>query len=329
MVAKLIGLEEHFLTPDMLSAWCALPPDLHDRSINDLTEEVKRRLFDLANERLRLMDEIGVDVQVLSLNTPGTQGLEPDQATALAYRTNDLLAASVRARPDRFQGLATLPTPNPPAAARELERAIRELGLHGAMLYGRTRDKNLDHPDFLPILEAAAALRAPLYLHPQSPQIPVRRAYYDGLGDAVDGDFATAGIGWHYETGIQFLRLVLAGVFDRLPDLQIIVGHWGEVVLFYLERIALLGKTASHLQRSIPEYFRRNLYVTPSGINSQRYLRWAIEVLGVERVMFSTDYPLIVNRQARSFVKEADLSDSDRDAISHGNWLRLCTNIRR
>lgn len=332
---KVIGLEEHFATPEIMTAWQALSPDLRDLAVKQSTGgDIERRLLDLADERVRGMDAAGVDVQVLSLTTPGVQSLQPATAVALARAANDLVAETVRGRPDRFQGFAALATPAPDAAARELERAVRTLGLHGAMLYGRTRDRNLDHPDFLPIFEAAAALRAPLYLHPQSPRPAVRAAYYQGFGDALDGALATAGIGWHYETGIQALRLVLAGVFDRFPDLQVILGHWGEVVLFYLDRIDLLSTPAgpaARLARPISDYFRTNVSVTPSGIFSPRYLRWAREVLGIERLLFATDYPYGCEPEggARRFLETSDLGDADRHAVAHGNWERLCAAVRR
>jgi len=328
---KIIGLEEHFVTPDLLAAWHALPPQWQDPGLQHHERgEIGQRLADLAERRVADMDQIGMDVQVLSLTAPGVQSLEPGEALALQTSSNDLLAATVRRWPDRFQGFATLATPDPYAAAAELRRAVTELGLHGAMLFGRTRDRNLDHPDNWPIFEAAAALRAPLYIHPQAPVPAVRDALYSGFGDDVDAALATFGLGWHYETGVQILRMVLAGVFDRFPDLQLITGHWGEVVLFYLERIDGLSRVTK-LERSVSETFRQHLTITPSGIWSERYLRWALEVLGPERIMFSSDYPYRFTPAggARQFLENADLSDTDRHAIAHGNWERLTADIRR
>jgi uncharacterized protein len=269
-------------------------------------------------------------VQVLSLSTPGVQDLAPDTAVVLQGTTNDRIADAVRAHPDRFQGLAALATSAPTRAARELERAITELGLNGAMVFPRTGDHSLDESRFWPILEAAAALNAPLYLHPQQPVQAVRAAYYSGFVDTVDDAFARFGVGWHYDTGVQVLRLILAGVFDRFPNLQVILGHWGEMVLFYLDRIDNLS-AAAKLSRPISDYFRTNVFVTPGGVFSQRYLRWALEVVGVERIMFSTDYPFrfVADSGARRFLREADLSDDDRISIASGNWDRLCAEIRR
>ncbi len=328
---RIIGLEEHFATRSVIDSWLERASGRSDPAISASIHGVPSgRLLDLAQERIAKMDEVGVDVQVLSLTTPGLHDLPAGQAVDLQRATNDLIAVAVRSHPDRFQGFATLATPAPRQAARELERAVTELGLNGVMLFGRTGDRNLDHPDFWPILETAASLRAPLYLHPQTPPSNVRAAYYDGLGVEVSGALATHGIGWHYEAGIQLLRLILTGVFDRLPDLQIIVGHWGEVVLFYLDRIDQLAVDAN-LQRKPSDYVRSNVLITPGGIFSQRYLRWAIEVVGADRILFATDYPFVPVEPggARRFLDEADLDPMEREGIASGNWDRICARIRR
>jgi predicted TIM-barrel fold metal-dependent hydrolase len=328
---KIIALEEHFVIPEVLRAWDALPPEFQDLAQKSASEgNGGRRLHDFGEERLAQMAEAGVDVQVLSLTAPGVQNLDASNAVALQTLSNDALADAIRRHPDHMQGFATLATPAPKAAAWELERAVTKLGFGGAMLHGRTRDRNLDHPDFMPVFEAADHLRAPLYIHPQSPQPVVRDAYYNGFGEELDSLFARPGIGWHYETGVQIIRLMLAGVFDRFPNLQIIAGHWGEVILFYLDRIDLLGHAAK-LPRLPSEYFRDHVMVTPSGIFSQLYLRWAIEVIGIDRIMFAADYPYAIadGGAARRFIEETDLSEQDRSKIAFGNWERLCAQIRR
>ena len=198
------------------------------------------------------------------------------------------------------------------------------------MLFGRTGERNLDHPDNWPIFEAAASLHAPLYIHPQIPQAPVRDALYSGFGDEIDNGFASHGVGWHYESGVQFLRLALAGVFDRFPNLQVILGHWGEVVLFYLERIDTLALQA-RLGRSFSEYVRQNVYITAGGIYSERYLRWAVEVAGVQRVMFATDYPYRPGPDGgvEGFLQRSGLERADQERIAAGNWDALVAGIRR
>lgn len=319
---KLIAIEEHFLTPDVRDAWDAAAAD--DPTCAFHAGEISARLEDLGEMRLNLMDETGVDVQVLSLTTPGLHNLEGGQSAALARRTNDLIAQIVASRPERFQGFAALPTPAPREAPRELERAVRDLGLKGAMLCGRTREKNLDHPDFWPMFECAAELGVPLFIHPQIPQRPVRDACYSGFGPEVDLALAAYALGWHYEAGLQFVRLVLAGVFDRFPDLQIILGHWGEVVLFYLERMAAFDR-AARLARPFTDYARRNLYVTASGMFSETYLQRCVEIVGIDRILFSTDYPYQYRpgRDARRFLERSPLDPEGKAKFAHANWERL------
>ncbi len=217
---KLIGLEEHFWTPEIVAALDRLPPAQHDDAMDLFkTPQLLDRLRDLGEDRLRQMDLIGLDVMVLSVTTPATQALPPAEAVPLARQANDRLAATIRAHPDRFAGFATLPTPDPAAAAQELQRAVQELGLRGAMLHGRTGDKYLDHPDFRPLLAMAEQLGVPLYLHPQVPPRAVRAVYYDGFDPALSNAFALGGWGWHLDAGIGALRLILAGTFDAYPSL--------------------------------------------------------------------------------------------------------------
>lgn len=320
---KLIAIEEHFLTRNVREAWDT--STVKDDSVRLNSGLVGERLADVGAERLRLMDETGVDVQVLALTAPGFHNLASD-SVAVAEKTNDFVAMTVAARPDRFQGLAALPTSVPLEAARELERGICELGLKGAMLYGRTRERNLDHKDFWPIFEAAEALRVPLFIHPQIPPKAVRDVSYAGFADDVDLALSCYAIGWHYEAGIQYVRLVLAGVFDRFPQLQIILGHWGEVVLFYAERLAMLDRVAK-LQRPFLDYIRQNLYVTASGMFNETYLRRSIEIVGSDRILFSTDYPYQYRpgRDARRFLETISLDDDGKRKFAHANWDRLIT----
>jgi uncharacterized protein len=326
---KLIAIEEHFLTAEIRAAWAASAIGQEGTAGFD-RGEIEQRLDDLGPGRIALMDESGIDVQVLSVTTPALHNLEPSQGLILAQRTSDLVAATMEAAPARFQGFATLPTACPEPAALELERSVRQLGLAGAMLCGRTRSKNLDHPDFLPIFEVAAKLRVPLFVHPQIPQKAVREVYYSGFGDSVDTALATFALGWHYEAGIQFVRLMLAGVFDKHPGLQIILGHWGEVILFYLERLNSLTRVAP-LERPIAECIRENLYVTSSGMWRHPYLQQTLALVGPERILFSTDYPYQYRpgRAGRAFLNDAALSPGHRELFAYGNWERLRLDARR
>ena len=320
---KLIGIEEHYLTADVRDAWEAIGLAATDPSVAVHSGEVERRLLDLTEKRLALMDETGLDVQVLSLTTPALHDLG-QESVELARRANDAVAEVTNRWPDRFQALAALPVGMPEEAALELERCVRTLGFKGAMLCGRVGDRNLDHLDLTPIFESTSALGVPILLHPRTPARAVRSAYYSGFRPEVNEAFAMYGLGWHYDAGIQFIRLVLAGTFDRLPDLQVILGHWGEVVLFYAERLAAMDRV-SGLEHPIATYLRRNLYVTASGMFLPDYLARAAAIVGTDRLLFSTDYPYQYRPggNARRFLAECGLNDPDKAAFAYGNWDRL------
>ncbi len=320
---KLIGIEEHFLTSEVLDVWNAMDLGASDPSATLHSGEIENRLLDLAGQRLALMDETVLDVQIISLTTPGLHDLGRE-SIALARRTNDAVAAAVARHPTRFQAFATLPVAMPEKAALELDRCVRTLGFKGTMLCGRVGSRNLDDPALTPILESAAALRVPILLHPRTPDAAVRAAYYSGFTPEVDAAFASYGLGWHYDAGVQFVRLVLAGTFDRLPDLQVILGHWGELVLFYAERLAAMDRV-SGLAHPIATYLRRNLYVTASGMFLPQYLERAVTVVGPDRLLFSTDFPYQyrAGHDARRFLDGCGLDADAKAGFAHGNWLRL------
>lgn len=319
----LIGIEEHFLTAEIRDAWHAIGLDAADPSVAFHSGPIERRLLDLAEDRLALMDETGLDVQVLSLTTPALHDLG-SESVDMARRTNDALAAAIARHPTRFQALATLPVAMPEEAALELERCVGTLGFKGTMLCGRVGARNLDHPTLSPIFQSAEALGAPVLLHPRAPDMAVRAAYYSGFKPELDAAFATYGLGWHYDAGIQFLRLVLSGTFDRMPGLQLILGHWGELVLFYAERLAAMDRV-SGLAHPISTYLRRNLYVTASGMFLPHYLDRAVAIVGTDRLLFSTDFPYQYRPggDARQFLENCNLGESAKAAFAHGNWLRL------
>ncbi len=234
---KIIALEEHFQIAEIKKAVAKYFPG---QSASHLLgyNPPDAPLEDLGAGRLQRMDAMGIDVQVLSYTPAGLPAIPAAEAVPLAREINNRLAATIQTHPDRFAGFATLPTADPQAAAAELERAVQKLGLKGAMIGGRTNGLFLDDPLFQPILETAAALEVTIYLHPSYPPKAVQDACYAGLDPAVSARFATAGWGWHLETGTHALHMILSGVFDRYPGLQLILGHWGEMIPFYLDRFA-------------------------------------------------------------------------------------------
>ncbi|ANL69941.1 amidohydrolase 2 family protein (plasmid) [Rhizobium phaseoli] len=319
---KIIAIEEHVLPDEVKQAWNTIP-GADDGTLGLNPGVIGERLADLGEQRLALMDATGVDVQVLSLTTPGLNNLG-HHGIDLARRTNDLLAEAVAGNPSRFQAMAALPSAEAEAAALELQRSIEDLGCKGAVLFGRVGDKNLDDPIFEPTFACAAELDVPLLIHPQIPQASVRDAYYAGFGAPIDLALSTFALGWHFEAGVQFVRLILGGVFDRYPKLQVILGHWGELVLFYLERLVMLDRV-SKLQRPLIDYVRTNLYLTASGMFSPAYLQQAIDTVGVDRILFSTDYPYQYRpgNNARHFIDGLELTDTTKSKLAHRNWEHL------
>ncbi len=321
---RTIAIEEHFLAAGFREVMRRGAPSQGGGSNVAFVAEQQAKLADLGATRLKDMDAGGIDLQVISHTVSGVVSLPGGEGVRLAREANDQLAAAVVAHPDRFAGFATLPMTEPEAAADELERAVRALGLKGAMINGTTHGRFLDDASFLPILERAVALNVPIYVHPGVPPAAVREAYYAGFDPAVNFSLATAGWGWHSEVGIHALRLILAGVFDRLPSLQIIIGHMGEMIPFMLARIHnVLTPVAKHLQHTVPEYFLQNFYITTSGFFTDPPLLLALQVMGADRIIFSVDYPFSTNEQGRVFLDSASISPADKEKISHLNAERI------
>lgn len=316
---NIITLEEHFQFPEIQRVVAKYLPDqpaFHQAAYDPPLAQLE----DLGEGRIQRMDAMGIDVQVLSNTSARLPALPAAEAVPLAREMNDRLAAAIAVHPDRFAGFAALPTPDPEAAADELERAVRTLGLKGALIAGRTNGRFLDDPAFRPILAAAEALNVPLYLHPAVPPQAVVDACYADLDPAISLSFATAGWGWHLETGIHALHMILAGVFDRYPGLQLILGHWGEMIPFYLARFdEALRPVTKHLQRPVADYFLQQMYVTPSGMFTLPPFILTHQIMGAERIMYSVDYPYIQTEHARAFLEQAPISPADRTKIAHQN----------
>jgi predicted TIM-barrel fold metal-dependent hydrolase len=305
--ARVITIEEHFTSPKLR--------DLR----GDKDTPLQRKLDDLGSLRIREMDEAGIDLQIISENNPATQNLDPESALTLARASNDLLHEAVRRHPDRFAGFATLPTPDPRAAADELERAVTRLGFKGAMIMGLTHGRFMDDRQFRPIFERAAALDVPVYIHPTPPHPAVMSAYFDDY-PALAG----APLGFTIETLTHTYRLIVSGLFDALPKLKIIVGHLGETAPFLLWRTSdTLKRHMPMLPRSFADYYREHFWLTTSGAFSDSALTCAIAEMGIERIMFSVDWPFQPNLAGRTWLDAAPVSEHDRALIFGGNATKL------
>ena len=327
---RTIALEEHYATPAFMEG-----PGLALKAQAEAARDHPRvaagygklieQLCDLGRGRITAMDAAGIDVQVLSLTSPGVEQLDAAEAATLAREANDSLAEAVGRHLGRLAGFAALPTPAPQAAADELERTVREHGFKGTMINGHSRGRYLDDVFFWPILECAQELRVPLSPHPTPPpQAVIETSYIGNYAPAVAVGLSTAAWGWHIDTAIHVLRLILCGAFDRYPGLQLVIGHLGEGLPFMLPRIELaLPAEVTKLERPVSSYLRENLHYTFGGFNwTPAFLDLLLQV-GAERIMFSTDHPYASMTEARAFLDHLPVSSADKERIAHGNAERL------
>jgi uncharacterized protein len=269
--------------------------------------------------RIVAMDRNRIDMQVLSYSSV-SQLAPASQAVGLTRAANDKLAASVHAHPKRFAAFATLPWQDSEAAAVELERTVRQLGMVGTLLMGRPGETFLDDPRYDPVLAKLNELKVPIYVHPGFPLPQVREPYYGGLDKEVSARLSMFGWGWHHEAGIQVIRMILSGQFEQYPDLQVISGHWGEMVPFYLQRMDdTIPQEATELSRSITETYKSHVYVTPSGMLNVPHFQFINQVLGVDRILHSVDYPYLTLTGARDFLEGLPIDQRDKEKIAHGN----------
>ena len=320
---RVVTLEEHYLLPGLVKridpqtiVKRGFPLDFHDR--------LEKPLLDLGGGRIADMDEAGITVQVLSASGPGADLLDGDEGVALARDMNNAIGKAVAAHPDRLAGFAHLPMRSPRAAADELERTVRDFGFRGALINGLTEDLFLDDARFEPILARAEQLDVPIYIHPGIPPEAVRKAYYDGLPGTAGFFLSIAGWGWHSEVAIHVLRLVLSGALDRHPKLKIIIGHMGEGLAAMLVRSDMvLARSGVPLKRSVKETILDQVTVTTSGLFTQPPLDVLLAVFGIDRVMFSIDFPFSPNRRGRDFLDSLKLPPADLEKLAHGNADRL------
>jgi predicted TIM-barrel fold metal-dependent hydrolase len=317
---RTIALEEHFWTPELAAA-----PGTGILARAG-TEGLDAALRDVGEARIRDLDAAGIDVQVLSHAQPAAQALSGAAGAAAARRANDYLAATVAAHPARLAGFATLPTGSPEAAADELARTVGDLGFVGGLVNSTigTNGRFLDDASFAPLLSRFEQLDVPLYLHPAPPPAVVRDAFYGGLPAPAAAALATNAWGWHAEAGLHALRLVVSGTFDRHPGLKLIIGHCGEMIPFMLDRIDdMMPHSVSGLAAPVSEYVLRHLWVTTSGMFSLPPTLLALSVFGVDRVLFSVDYPFSANARGREFLDALPVAPGDKVKIAGANAARL------
>jgi predicted TIM-barrel fold metal-dependent hydrolase len=320
---RLVAIEEHVNRPSVKDYMGWQP------------EAVLRRLVPSVEQRIADMDAAGVSVSVLSapVPAPGPDGaadppapVQPldESAIPMVQGVNEELYQMVSAYPDRFSAFATLPVGLPEAAAGELERAVTELGFVGAMICGTIGDRFLDEPEFAPILEAAAGLDVPIYLHPAPPPKRVTDIYYTGpFAPKVGRMLSCSGLGWHLELSVHVTRLIVSGVFDRIPGLKIIVGHLSEGLAFHLHRLDRQLNPLAGLPKPISQYLTENLWYTTSGYFFDDQFELTRAMFGDDRVVFSVDYPFEDACEASEWFNRLDLPEAVREKMAHGTVDQL------
>ncbi len=341
---KLMTFEEHYVCPDIVDQCYdyaekdAAP--LEKKRLEAGREFVKKSpLTDLGDKRIAWMDEKGVDIQVLIYGDNAPQDLPADQAVEACRKANDWLAAQISKHPDRFIGFATLPVDDPEAAAEELRRCVKELGFRGAGLKATYAGKEfMDEPRFEPIWKAAEELDVPVILHPTDVKEDVAKEYYQGenIDPIISIMLSGSAIGWHYETGIAYLRLVVSGLLDRHPNLKLIMGHWGEMIPYYFDRLDMvLGNLAKgKLEHNVSYYFKK-MYVMPSGMipadeNAKPVIdtdfRTCLDFFGEDHILWGNDYPYRIDApmpNLRNYIEGLPLSDEAKEKIMNENGTKV------
>jgi 2,3-dihydroxybenzoate decarboxylase len=313
-MVKKIALEEHFLSPGLVDIWRPTMAEVPPAA----TEKLFKQLTDFGDLRLETMDKSGIARAVLSLAGPGVQSVrDAKAATKMAIESNDFLAKEIQKRPDRYTGFAHIAVQDPKAAADELERCVKQLGLRGAMINGHTNGMYLDDPSLYPFWERVEALGTIVYIHPIDPIVPA---------PVLNGTYGLRRSTWEwgFETGSHALRLVFSGLFDRFPKAKVALGHMGETLPYLLWRFDSRAKLYNvKLNKAPSQYIKDNIVVTVSGVFAAEPLRCAVDALGRDRVMFSADYPFEDSVEAGHWMDDVAIDESLRADIAYNNAAKL------
>ena len=315
---RIVSLEEHVSFPEMVEKIKKFASDVPSPK---LIEHLSGKLADIAGDRLKSMDKNGISMQVLSIANPGADLVEGKAGASIAREYNDRLAAQIIPYPRRFAAFAHLPLRTPEAAAEELKRTVDLYGFKGALISGMTKGEFLDASKFHPVFEMAEQLDTPIYLHPGMPPEAVANAYYTNLPGESGHLLSIAGWGWHSETALHVLRLIVSGTFDLFPKLKLIIGHMGEMLPMMMARCDQMFKpgTVGQNKRSISQTLRDQVYITTSGVFTKPPFTAAMETFGPDRVLFSVDYPFSPNEASRELVDIITATGDHAQNMLHRN----------
>ena len=322
-----IALEEHFTVPHLVARidnGAIARRGFQPRRVAPGRVNPMELAPEIGERRLADMDATGIRMQILSNTGPGPDLVPGVDGVVMAREMNDFLAEAVARHPDRFAGFAVLPMLSPEACAEELTRAVTKLGFRGALINGTTDGMFLDHPAYDGLLAQAVALDVPIYIHPHLAPAAVRDAYYGGLDAGAGRVLEAAGWGWHSETAIHVLRMLLAGTLDKHPKLKLIIGHMGEMLPMMMARAdEVFAADIEHLSRPVSRAILDQVWITTSGIFTEPPFLAALLTFGIDRIMFSVDYPYAPNAKGQEFLGRIALAPGDRGKLAWGNAAGL------
>lgn len=335
---KIITVEEHFMSKKVNDRYMELCPPGDQVEANQaafVKQFVDKGVItEIDQQRIAFMDANGIDVQIIGYgNNQPMHIKKEDGAAELCRLANDELYVATQKYPGRFYGYATLPVDDVEESVKELQRCVEELNFKGIMINGPFEGHFLDEERFFPIFEKAAELDVPVYLHPAEVPAEIRKYYYEGSWNGRTANtFAGFGIGWHYHTAMHLMRFILSGIFDRLPDLKMMVGHWGELLPFYFDRMnASMPPQMTGLQHEIRYYFQKNVYTNPSGMYFKDDMEFCMKTFAPDHILWAQDYPYGLNEEnystkaslVRTFLEEMDIDDESRKNIAYRNAEKL------
>ena len=331
---KIITVEEHFMSRkvnEKIKEIMIKNGDVNPSMFNYIDNFVENSLItNLDEKRIAYMDKVGVDAQVVGYGNNPPMNLSKKESVELCKLANDELYNATKKYPGRFYGYATIPVDDPKEAVKEIERCIKKLGFVGVMIQGSFQGHFLDEKRFFPIFEKCAELDVPMYFHPGGVGQNITNAYYKGdWSDEVTRTFSGYGIGWHYDVGVHIVRLILAGILDKLPNLKIIIGHWGELIPYYFDRLDMgLNQYVTGLKHPISYYFKNNIYTNPSGMFFKDDMDFCLKTMGADHILWGQDFCYLNNQfvntdNVRSFLEEYDIDAESKEKIAHINAEKL------